>query len=294
MNHKQVTVSELVARIPDGARVGVGGSFVRRHPMAIVREMIRQGKRDLALYGWNNSMEVDLLVAAEAVKEVHSAYVGLGPYGHAHNFRRAVENGRIAVFDESETTAIIRFRAAAFGDPIGVSVVPLGVPRLYHGDDTATVTDPFSGLKTAALKPFALDVAIIHAHRADTMGNVQLDARRMMDNETDMLIAKAAQRILVSVEELVPTSLIRATSQRTILPGVLVEAVALAPLGAHPFSCDLRYDQDEAHLRVYQDWAQASQTPAYIARYIGDAETTYLARLPARQLVKIQNRDTRR
>ena len=47
--NKQCTVAELAALVPNGASIALGGSFLHRGPFAFVRELIRQGKRDLEL-----------------------------------------------------------------------------------------------------------------------------------------------------------------------------------------------------------------------------------------------------
>ena len=62
-----------------------------------------------------------------------------------------------------------------------------------------------------ALNP---DVALIHAHRADMLGNVQVDGYRHMDAD----MARAARTVIVSAEQIVSPDEIAARPDRTMLP----------------------------------------------------------------------------
>lgn len=277
---KLISLEQAAGMISDGDKVAVAGSLIRRHPMALIHEMIRQGKKDLTLYGWNNGIDFDMLIGAGCVKEAHSAYVGLSNVGLAKNFRRAVQQGRVRFVDQSETCAIDRFRAGATGAPYALSKTPLHNDLQKNPEFQTEVTDPFTGEKWIALQAFRPDVAIMHAHRADRFGNVQLDPIRMMDNETDMLICKSADKIIVTVEELVEEEEILRTPTQTVLTKLFVDAVVLAPYGAHPNSCDLRYDFDIGHAREYQKYCETEEGfRSYLDKYVYGCRTweDYLA-----------------
>ena len=59
---KLVSIHDAIAQIPDGAKVAIGGSLIRRAPMALVREIVRQKKKDLTLYSWSAGMDFDMLI----------------------------------------------------------------------------------------------------------------------------------------------------------------------------------------------------------------------------------------
>src|SRR5699024_12473762 len=99
------------------------------------------------------------------------------------------------------------------------------------------------------MKFYTPDVTIGNAHKDDIYGNVQLDEKRMMDNETDVLIAKSAKYVIVTVEQIVSEESIIDKANDTVLPRIFVDAVVEAPYGAHPTSCDTRYDFDIDHLQ---------------------------------------------
>ena len=263
---KVLSLKDAVGLIQDGDTLAVGGSINRRHPMALVYEIVRQGKRKLHLVGWNNASDFDLLIGAGCAEIVETAYVGLNVFGIAGNFRRAVEEKRIRVVEQSETTAIDRFRAGSIGIPFIPSKTPLGSDLMTRGGETyADMTCPFTGERVALLKAFTPDVAIIHAHSADRLGNVMLDPKRMMDNEIDIMIAKSAKKAIVSVEQIVSDNYPYEHPELTVLPKVFVEAVVEVPYGAHPTSCDTRYDFDAEHLRHY---AAISRDPAAFQDYL--------------------------
>ena len=88
-----------------------------------------------------------------------------------------------------------------------------------------------------ALNP---DVTIVHAQRADAQGNTQIWGLLGVQKEA----AFASQRVIVVVEELVDERVIRADPNRTLIPGMIVDAVVVEPWGAHPSYAQGYYDRD--------------------------------------------------
>lgn len=266
---KTTSLSEAVELIEDGMTVAVGGSLIRRHPMALIYEIIRQGKKDLTLLGWNNAIDMDLLIGAGCVKAVETAYVGMAMLGLAHNFRRAVEGKELKVYEHSESTAIDAFRAGSMGWSFVPSKTPLGSGLLEHNENIKTMNCPFTGDLYCVLPAFTPDVAIMHAHVADSLGNVQLDPKRELDNEVDTLIAKSAEKVIVSVEQIVSEDYIYENPHLTILPKFFVDYVVEAPFGAHPTACDCRYDYDLDFLKDYQQQAKSPEGfRGFLDRYV--------------------------
>ncbi len=263
---KLKTLREAVALIPDGAKLALGGSLIRKCPMAAVREIIRQKKRDLTLYAWSAGMDFDMLIGAGCVREAWSSYVGLFTAGMAKNFRRAVERKRIRFVDLSESCAMDKFRAGAFGLPYAVSRVPLH-SDLLKNSEFKEVTCPFTGQKLVAMEAFHPEVSVVHAHRSDAYGNVQLDPIRMMDNETDIYIARCGKHTIATVEEIVTEEEIIRTPTRTLLPKLYIDSVCHVRHGAHPNSCDTRYDFDQTHAAYYQE---CSATEEGFRRYLDE------------------------
>jgi glutaconate CoA-transferase subunit A len=67
---------------------------------------------------------------------------------------------------------------------------------------------------------------------------------------------KAAKRVVVTVEELVHSDVLRRDPDRTVLPGFVVDAVAEVRYGAHPTSLYPRYSYDTA---LHLAWGKAAR-----------------------------------
>ena len=124
---------------------------------------------------------------------------------------------------------------------------------------------PFTGEEYLLLRALTPDISFVHVQIADREGNSQISGARWENEEQ----AKAAKRLVVVTEELVPTEYIQRNPERTILPGHRVEAVIHQPFGAYPSACYEYYDFDADHLRLYVGYAKKAETfPDYVNQYI--------------------------
>ena len=286
---KVVPIDEAARLVTDGASLLVAGAHFNNVAMALVRQVIRQGTRDLELIPTPSAgLWVDMLIAAEAVRKIHVSYIGLEFVGLAPNFRRAAEGGRIEVSEEDEPTIFHGLRAAASGLPF-VALPPIHLltdlprtnPAVYR-----EIADPFTGQPAIAIPPLAPDVALIHVARCDPYGNgVSLGGLHMED-----VIAKAAKRVIVSTEELVAPEEIARDPTRTVLPGYLVAAVVHAPYGVHPGTCPGHYGYDREHLERYAALAQADRTAEYLAEYVHGPRDhfAYLEKIGVERLLSLR------
>jgi acyl CoA:acetate/3-ketoacid CoA transferase alpha subunit len=120
LKDKRMTVSEAVEKfVHDGDFIACGGFGHVRIPMALIYEIIRQGKRNLTMAGKTAVHDIDILIGAGCVSRVEVAYAfghelrGLSPAG-----RRAVETGKCKVVAEISNAGYQwRFLAAAMGLP---------------------------------------------------------------------------------------------------------------------------------------------------------------------------------
>lgn len=95
---KIISLSELAARIPDGAALGLGGVFLHRGPFALVRELARQHRRNLEIIKPSPGYDLDLLCRAGAVSRVRAGIVAMeGNFGLARWYRKAIENREAAL-----------------------------------------------------------------------------------------------------------------------------------------------------------------------------------------------------
>ena len=83
MKSKLVSLSEAAALVPSGSSLALGGSILRRQPIAFVHELIRQGKKDLTIIGYPCGLATDMLAGVHAIKRVEGVYTGLFQFGQS-------------------------------------------------------------------------------------------------------------------------------------------------------------------------------------------------------------------
>jgi glutaconate CoA-transferase, subunit A len=244
---KQVSAREAVSLVRDGDHIAVGGTLYSRTPMALLFELLRTGRTGLTLSRPLACHETDLFLASGAAQRVVTSWVGIGlRWGLSPVLRHYAENG-LARYDEWSHLALgLRYRAAAMGVPFLPTRTMLG-SDLAERNHAQRVSCPYTGEELLAVPALVPDVTILHVHRADMYGNVQVDGYRHMD--VDM--ARAARRVIVSAEEIVAPDIIEAVPGATMLPHFTVDAVVEAPFGAYPHECYGRYEADTGHFDDY-------------------------------------------
>jgi acyl CoA:acetate/3-ketoacid CoA transferase alpha subunit len=264
---KLMTEKEAVRQfVTDGCYIGTELYGTVRCPMTLVREVLRQGIKDLRVAG-QGVTELDLWLAAGIVKTLDITYIGLEVYGTSNALRRAVESGGVEKVVEWSNAGISwRFKAASMGVPFIPVRSMLGTDTLKYSA-AKVVECPFTGEKLALLPALILDVGLMHVHRADRYGNAQIDGITGFAFE----FARACKRLIISTEEIVPPEEIRSYPDRTIVPYYLTDAVVHAPLGSHPGEMVYCYCRDEPEI---QAWVEASKTHetsmAYLQQWVYD------------------------
>jgi len=276
---KQVSLADAAAIVQDGMIIAIGGGLSWREPLAFLRELIRQGRRDLHVVGTAHGVDVDLLCGAGAVGVIEESYVGFEQdFGMAPNYRRACQEGFTRVYDTCCHTLIQQLRAAEFGVPFLPVRSVQGTDFLQLHPEYKTMTCPFTGLPLVLVPALAPDVAIIHAQYGDVHGNLKI----LPPLVADMLFIRASKHVVATVEQLLPTDELRALGPN--VPYFWVEAVVELPYGAHPTSCYPFYAYDREHLAEYYQAAQAGPDTfarEYLARYVFEPAThdDYLRRV---------------
>lgn len=256
MKDKVMSLEEAVAQIPDGATVALGGNTFHRGPSAAVHELVRQGKQELRAVKTAGAYDIDILAGAGSINRAAVGYVGFEAlYGLAPNYRRAAEEGRLVVEEHACYTVITGLRASIQGVPF------LPVAGMFGSDVVPargwkTVYDPYSGEELVAIPRLAPDWAIIHTELADREGNALIRGSLF----EDLLMANAADRVIVTTEEVAPSEALRAEGAYASIPGYLVDAVVHAPRGAWPCSLEDLYPVDEAYLTAYVKASKSEAT----------------------------------
>jgi glutaconate CoA-transferase subunit A len=287
---KVVSMRDAVAvNVHDGDVVAIEG-FTHLISFAAGHEIIRQRKRDLTLARLTPDLIYDQMVAAGTARKLVFSWLGNPGVGGLHAIRRRVEDADPAPLELEEYShfgMVGRYTA-------GASNLPFFPLRSYFESDLPKanplirpIRSPFGEETVYAVPPLKPDVSVVHAQRADAQGNTQMWGLLGCQKEA----AFAAERVIVVVEELVSEDVIRADPNRTVIPGLIVDAVVVEPWGAHPSYVQGSYDRDN---HLYRDWdaisREAATTQAWLDEWVygvaGRAE--YVEKLGAERLAALK------
>jgi glutaconate CoA-transferase subunit A len=271
---KVVSLKDAVATyVRDGDTVVIEG-FTHLICFAAGHEIIRQRRKDLTICRLTPDLIYDQMIAAGVARKLVFSWAGNPGAGSLHAFRRAVEGkgAPLEIEEYSHFGMVARMSA-------GAARLPFWTLRDYMGTDLPTanpriktVTCPYTGEVLATVPALNPDVTIIHAQRADAQGNTQVWGLLGVQREA----AFASNRVIVVVEELVDESVIRSDPNRTLIPGMIVDAVVVEPWGAHPSYAQGYYDRDND---FYVAWEPISRDAAKLAAYLDE----YVYGVPDRQ-----------
>lgn len=272
LTDKVMTVAESVRRfVRDGDYFASGGFGCARIPTAVLHEILRQGRQRLQFAGHTSTHDFQILCAGNGMGNgvtlaaVDIAYVvGLEARGLSSHARRVVESGNIACTEWSNYTLALRFKAAAMGVPFLPVRSLLGTDTFRHSA-ACVVSCPFTNTKVALIPALYPDVAAIHVHEADRYGNCRIRGTTVADFD----LARAAKRLIITCERLIPSDDIRRDPSCTIIPFYCVDAVCEVPYGSYPGNMPYEYYSDEEHI---SQWLVAEKEEAtfraFLEKYI--------------------------
>ena len=251
--------------VHDGDTVAIEG-FTHLICFAAGHEIIRQGKRDLTLCRLTPDVIYDQMVAGGVAKKLVFSWLGNPGVGSLHAIRRRVERADpepLQIEEYSHFGMICRYTA-------GASRLPFFPIRSYFESDLPTanprivpVESPYGDETLYAVPPLNPDVTIVHAQRADAEGNTQIWGVLGCQKEA----AFAAERVIVVVEELVAPDVIRRDPNRTVIPGLIVDAVVVEPKACHPSYAQGYYDRDN---RFYLEWDDVARDPKRLDEWLAE------------------------
>lgn len=274
-------MSQAVSQyVHDGDVVAIEG-FTAFICFAAAHEIIRQRKQGLTLCRLTPDLVYDQMIAAGVAERLVFSYMGNPGVGNLHAIRRAVEKGiprPLAIEEYSHFGMVGRYVA-------GAGRLPFFPLRSYIGTDMPAanpqikfVDSPYGDGPIAVVPPLNPDVVFIHAQRADEQGNTQLWGLLGVQKEA----AFAGKHVIVVVEEIVSEDVIRRDPNRTLIPGLIVNAVVHEPYGAHPSYAQGYYDRDN---QFYLEWEEISReqasTEAWLQEWVYDLpdRAAYLQKL---------------
>lgn len=304
---KVMTLERAVAAfVHDGDSLCVGGCTTNRKPYALVREVIRQGRKGLYLHGAASGGDADMLIGADCCAAYINSYCANSGYSNvSRRYRKYVEEGRILLEDYSLDIHAALYHAAALGFPfiavkhmlgsdlveqVGISEAVRAEHPKLPAKKCLVAEDPFRpGDKLCYIPVPDIDVALIHVQKAAEDGTCRIEGA--VFNDLDM--ALGARRVIVSCEELVTVEELRREPGLNQISCIVPDAVVVAPYGAHPSQVYNYYDYDRAYLRYYDavgrdDGAYA----AYLDEWVRGPEDhyAYLEKLGVRRLLELNVR----
>ena len=263
---KLCTLREAVDRdVQDGMTIAMGCALESLIPFAASHEIIRQHKKELTLIAPISDMQFDQLIGAGCARKIIASWVGNVAAGLGHNYRRATESGiphPIEIEEHSNFTIGLSLQAAAMG-------VPFLPTRTIRGSDFAesqqfkSVNCPFTGEELLAVRAIRPDVTILHVQRADSEGNAHVWGNFGVMREA----ALAAQKVILTCEQIVEHEIILSDPNRTVIPGFVVSSVVEQPFGAYPSPTQgySRRDDD-----FYFEYHQATRSREGFERWLQD------------------------
>ena len=270
--NKVMSLKEAISMIPDGATVALGGFLLQNKPMAATREMARQRKRGLfVICAAPSSLDIDLLAGAGCVARAVVQSISAERFGPTMpNFRKGVQDGTIEIVECDQGMVVAGLTAAKKGVPFIPTMAGLGgdFPKV-NPDWFKIMQDPFFGEPTLAVRAMKPDFTLIHTLLADSEGNAQ----HIGWPANDRLACLAADRVIVTTEEVVPRQVVAAQPTRTVTFAYNVAAVAAVPYGAYPTACQGRYRYDEEAIRDYIAAGRGLAFERYLEKHVYGAPT---------------------
>lgn len=288
-----MTMREAIERnVHDGDTIVIEG-FTHLICFAAGHEIIRQKKNDLVVCRLTPDLIYDQLIAAGCVRKVVFSWAGNPGVGPLYGLRRAVEQGiprQIEIEEYTHFGMVARFIAGASQLPFMHLNTFSGSDLINTNKNIRSIRCPYTDREFATVPALNPDVAIIQVQRVDEEGNSQIWGLMGVQREA----AFAANKVIIVAEELVDTSVIRSDPNRTLIPGMKVDAIVIEPFAAHPSYAQGYYDRDN---QFYVDWYGISKDQTSMERYIEEwiysvrNRKEYRDKLGKKVIEKLQIRD---
>jgi glutaconate CoA-transferase, subunit A len=304
----KITLKEAANLIKDGDMLSFSGFTIWRRPMALIYELVRQQKKDLHLFEVNGGTHTEVLAGAGCVKMWESCWVGHELYGKlGESIARGQVEGTILVEDYSHAQCVARILAGAYGLPFFPTALSMGTDILNPKFDMLgkaglrdgsnpkiprkkyeVIKDPMYDMGELLLMPAANpNWALVYASQVGDEGTVRMHAQTYVDME----VIKAADKVIVIAEEIVPDSYLRNEPTMNMVPGYSIDYVIEVPYGAHPTGSQFFYDVDADFIRNFYT---ASKSKASFDKWAEEwifgvnSHEEYLEKLGANRLLKLK------
>ncbi|MED3996229.1 CoA transferase subunit A [Peribacillus frigoritolerans] len=211
--NKIVTLEEALEHISDGCTLMYGGFGGVGTPPTLVQGILAKGVKELTLIGNDTGFPdigIGRLVTAERAKKVIASHIGSNP-----NSGKLMTEGKLQVEFSPQGTLAERIRAGGVG--LGGIFVDVGIGTIAEEGKNKIVIEGKEYLVETAL---TAEVSIVHAKKADSLGNLLYDKTACNFNP---LVAMAGAFTIAEVDEIVPAGELDPECIAT--PGIYVDMV---------------------------------------------------------------------
>jgi 3-oxoacid CoA-transferase subunit A len=213
VNKVLASAEEAVERIPDGARIMMGGFGLCGIPETLIAALHARGTKGLTVISNNAGVDdfgIGVLLRARQVRKMIATYVG-----ENKEFERQFLTGELEVELVPQGTFAERIRAGGAG--IGGFFTPTGYGTLVADGKETRVID---GTPYVLESPLKADFAFVKAWRGDRVGNL---VYRKTARNFNPVMATAAAVTIAAVEHLVEPGDI--DPDRVMTPGIFVRHI---------------------------------------------------------------------
>ncbi|MEY8734139.1 CoA transferase subunit A [Peribacillus frigoritolerans] len=211
--NKIVTMEEALEHISDGCTLMYGGFGGVGTPPTLVQGILDKGVKELTLIGNDTGFPdigIGRIVTAERAKKVIASHIGSNP-----NAGKLMTEGKLQVEFSPQGTLAERIRAGGVG--LGGIFVDVGIGTIAEEGKDKIVIEGKEYLVETAL---TAEVSIVHAKKADSLGNLVYDKTACNFNP---LVAMAGAFTIAEVDEIVPAGELDPECIAT--PGIYVDMV---------------------------------------------------------------------
>ena len=256
---KRMSEQDAIAKfVFDGAYVSYDTNTWRRGPSSLMREIIRQGRRDLWLAAKFSAHDATLLVSGGCVSKIDVGWMEVGSI-----ITKAMNEGRLKMYEWTNGALAYRHLAGALGVPF-LPLRYVGGTDVFRQSGAKLIEDPYTGQAVCLVPAVNPDVALIHVNQCDIYGNARVFGPGLAPVETAM----ASKRVILSTEEIISTEEIRKHPGATTIPYYVVDAVVDAPLGCYPGTVPGLYRADLEHLMEFGVAQMQGKMDAYLEKWV--------------------------
>lgn len=206
-----ISARDAAAMIKDGASLMIGGFMGAGSPHRLIDALVEAGRKNLTVIANDTARPgfgIGKLVTAGALARLVTSHIGMNP-----ETQKGMLSGRIEVELTPQGTLAERIRARGFG--LGGVLTRTGLGTLAAEGQRVIEID---GEEWILAKPLKADFALIHADRADYLGNV---AYQLTATNFNPVMAMAGATVICETREILPVGTIPPDAVGT--PGVLVD-----------------------------------------------------------------------